>query len=120
MKPSPLLQGLLPLPSHISHFSQVVGSSHWARRRSSWASAWAQRPQPLAEGTGGGWGPSGLRSGGPGWPRPTSPSPLSPDPTGWTERSFAHLLPSPEPSPEGSYVGQHSQGLEVATTQIPT
>ncbi|XP_063084714.1 ribonucleoprotein PTB-binding 1 isoform X5 [Cavia porcellus] len=32
-------------------------------------------------------------------------------PLGGQKRSFAHLLPSPEPSPEGSYVGQHSQGL---------
>lgn len=27
------------------------------------------------------------------------------------KRGSSHLLPSPEPSPEGSYVGQHSQGL---------
>ncbi|NXD18792.1 RAVR1 protein, partial [Nothocercus nigrocapillus] len=27
------------------------------------------------------------------------------------KRAFSHLLPSPEPSPEGCYVGQHSQGL---------
>ncbi|XP_049644405.1 ribonucleoprotein PTB-binding 1 [Suncus etruscus] len=32
-------------------------------------------------------------------------------PLGGQKRSFSHLLPSPEPSPEGSYVGQHSQGL---------
>ncbi|XP_048198189.1 ribonucleoprotein PTB-binding 1 isoform X2 [Perognathus longimembris pacificus] len=36
---------------------------------------------------------------------------LSKTPLGGQKRSFAHLLPSPEPSPEGSYVGQHSQGL---------
>uniref|UniRef100_A0ACB8EMN9 Ribonucleoprotein PTB-binding 1 n=1 Tax=Sphaerodactylus townsendi TaxID=933632 RepID=A0ACB8EMN9_9SAUR len=32
-------------------------------------------------------------------------------PVGGQKRGFSHLLPSPEPSPEGSYVGQHSQGL---------
>ncbi|NXK43699.1 RAVR1 protein, partial [Piprites chloris] len=32
-------------------------------------------------------------------------------PLGGHKRGFSHLLPSPEPSPEGCYVGQHSQGL---------
>ncbi|KAF1536728.1 Ribonucleoprotein PTB-binding 1, partial [Eudyptes schlegeli] len=32
-------------------------------------------------------------------------------PAGGQKRAFSHLLPSPEPSPEGCYVGQHSQGL---------
>ncbi|KAM9312039.1 ribonucleoprotein PTB-binding 1 [Gastrophryne carolinensis] len=32
-------------------------------------------------------------------------------PIGAQKRGFSHLIPSPEPSPEGSYVGQHSQGL---------
>ncbi|XP_065511058.1 ribonucleoprotein PTB-binding 1 [Caloenas nicobarica] len=32
-------------------------------------------------------------------------------PLGGQKRTFSHLLPSPEPSPEGCYVGQHSQGL---------
>ncbi|XP_069653565.1 ribonucleoprotein PTB-binding 1 isoform X2 [Haliaeetus albicilla] len=32
-------------------------------------------------------------------------------PVGGQKRAFSHLLPSPEPSPEGCYVGQHSQGL---------
>ncbi|XP_068130492.1 ribonucleoprotein PTB-binding 1 [Hyperolius riggenbachi] len=32
-------------------------------------------------------------------------------PIGAQKRSFSHLIPSPEPSPEGVYVGQHSQGL---------
>ncbi|XP_053394791.1 ribonucleoprotein PTB-binding 1-like isoform X2 [Mercenaria mercenaria] len=27
------------------------------------------------------------------------------------KRPFSHILPSPEPSPEGDYIGQHSQGL---------
>ena len=27
------------------------------------------------------------------------------------KRPFSNLLPSPEPSPEGDYIGQHSQGL---------
>ena len=31
-------------------------------------------------------------------------------PTG-QKRSYSHLLPAPEPSPEGGYVGQHSQGI---------
>ncbi|XP_035766773.1 ribonucleoprotein PTB-binding 1 [Neolamprologus brichardi] len=32
-------------------------------------------------------------------------------PIGSQKRTFSRLIPSPEPSPEGSYVGQHSQGL---------
>ncbi|XP_062846362.1 ribonucleoprotein PTB-binding 1 [Trichomycterus rosablanca] len=32
-------------------------------------------------------------------------------PVGGQKRLFSRLIPSPEPSPEGSYVGQHSQGL---------
>ncbi|XP_018871323.2 ribonucleoprotein PTB-binding 1 isoform X3 [Gorilla gorilla gorilla] len=44
-------------------------------------------------------------------PGPNSHSHLLKTPLGGQKRSFAHLLPSPEPSPEGSYVGQHSQGL---------
>ncbi|XP_046894961.1 ribonucleoprotein PTB-binding 1 isoform X2 [Hypomesus transpacificus] len=32
-------------------------------------------------------------------------------PIGGHKRLFSHLIPSPEPSPEGAYVGQHSQGL---------
>ncbi|KAE8283344.1 Ribonucleoprotein PTB-binding 1 Protein raver-1 [Larimichthys crocea] len=32
-------------------------------------------------------------------------------PIGSHKRAFSRLIPSPEPSPEGSYVGQHSQGL---------
>ncbi|XP_062827548.1 ribonucleoprotein PTB-binding 1 isoform X4 [Anolis carolinensis] len=36
---------------------------------------------------------------------------FSKTPVGGQKRAFSHLLPSPEPSPEGSYVGQHSQGL---------
>ncbi|XP_060882926.1 ribonucleoprotein PTB-binding 1 isoform X2 [Labrus mixtus] len=32
-------------------------------------------------------------------------------PIGSQKRVFSRLIPSPEPSPEGSYVGQHSQGL---------
>ncbi|KAL4659148.1 ribonucleoprotein PTB-binding 1 isoform X2 [Arapaima gigas] len=32
-------------------------------------------------------------------------------PIGSQKRLFSRLIPSPEPSPEGSYVGQHSQGL---------
>ncbi|XP_068194064.1 ribonucleoprotein PTB-binding 1 isoform X2 [Antennarius striatus] len=32
-------------------------------------------------------------------------------PVGGNKRVFSRLIPSPEPSPEGSYVGQHSQGL---------
>ncbi|ETE67060.1 Ribonucleoprotein PTB-binding 1, partial [Ophiophagus hannah] len=44
---------------------------------------------------------------------PTSPSHSSyaKTPIGGQKRAFSHLLPSPEPSPEGSYIGQHSQGL---------
>ncbi|XP_053438287.1 ribonucleoprotein PTB-binding 1 isoform X4 [Nycticebus coucang] len=44
-------------------------------------------------------------------PGPNGHSHLMKTPLGGQKRSFAHLLPSPEPSPEGSYVGQHSQGL---------
>ncbi|NWV72241.1 RAVR1 protein, partial [Malurus elegans] len=52
--------------------------------------------------------------------RPQIPkiSPFSPffcgffvTPLGTHKRGFSQLLPSPERSPEGSYVGQHSQGL---------
>ncbi|KAG7316880.1 hypothetical protein KOW79_019178 [Hemibagrus wyckioides] len=32
-------------------------------------------------------------------------------PIGGQKRLFSWLIPSPEPSPEGGYVGQHSQGL---------
>ncbi|XP_029945563.1 ribonucleoprotein PTB-binding 1 isoform X1 [Salarias fasciatus] len=32
-------------------------------------------------------------------------------PIGSQKRAFSRLIPSPEPSPEGGYVGQHSQGL---------
>lgn len=32
-------------------------------------------------------------------------------PIGGHKRLFSRLIPSPEPSPEGGYVGQHSQGL---------
>ncbi|KAK3511754.1 hypothetical protein QTP70_020757 [Hemibagrus guttatus] len=32
-------------------------------------------------------------------------------PVGGQKRLFSWLIPSPEPSPEGGYVGQHSQGL---------
>ncbi|XP_050164778.1 ribonucleoprotein PTB-binding 1 [Myiozetetes cayanensis] len=39
------------------------------------------------------------------------PTPHSKTPLGGHKRAFSHLLPSPEPSPEGCYVGQHSQGL---------
>ncbi|CAN8175398.1 unnamed protein product [Coccothraustes coccothraustes] len=40
-----------------------------------------------------------------------APSSHPKTPLGGHKRGFSHLLPSPEPSPEGSYVGQHSQGL---------
>ncbi|NXB14069.1 RAVR1 protein, partial [Rhagologus leucostigma] len=39
------------------------------------------------------------------------PNSHSKTPLGGQKRGFSHLLPSPEPSPEGCYVGQHSQGL---------
>ncbi|KAL0992889.1 hypothetical protein UPYG_G00100600 [Umbra pygmaea] len=32
-------------------------------------------------------------------------------PIGGNKRLYSRLIPSPEPSPEGGYVGQHSQGL---------
>ncbi|MBV96127.1 Ribonucleoprotein PTB-binding 1, partial [Eschrichtius robustus] len=66
-----------------SHLNKAVGSS------------------PLGSG-------EGLLGLGPG---PNGHSHLLKTPLGGQKRSFAHLLPSPEPSPEGSYVGQHSQGL---------
>ncbi|XP_025084583.1 spidroin-1-like isoform X2 [Pomacea canaliculata] len=31
--------------------------------------------------------------------------------TAGSKRGYSHLLPKPEPSPEGDYIGQHSQGL---------
>uniref|UniRef100_A0AAY4BFL9 Ribonucleoprotein PTB-binding 1 n=1 Tax=Denticeps clupeoides TaxID=299321 RepID=A0AAY4BFL9_9TELE len=36
---------------------------------------------------------------------------LNKTPIGGQKRLFSRLIPSPEPSPEGGYVGQHSQGL---------
>ncbi|XP_054105200.2 ribonucleoprotein PTB-binding 1 isoform X3 [Callithrix jacchus] len=66
-----------------SHLSKAIGSS------------------PMGSG-------EGLLGLGPG---PNGHSHLLKTPLGGQKRSFAHLLPSPEPSPEGSYVGQHSQGL---------
>ncbi|MGH0143961.1 UNVERIFIED_CONTAM: hypothetical protein FKN15_023555 [Acipenser sinensis] len=36
---------------------------------------------------------------------------LQQTPVGGQKRVFSRLIPSPEPSPEGGYVGQHSQGL---------
>ncbi|KTG31867.1 hypothetical protein cypCar_00026506 [Cyprinus carpio] len=36
---------------------------------------------------------------------------LNKTPVGGQKRLFSRLIPSPEPSPEGGYVGQHSQGL---------
>ncbi|CAM5169808.1 unnamed protein product [Eretmochelys imbricata] len=44
-------------------------------------------------------------------PNSHSHSSHSKTPIGGQKRAFSHLLPSPEPSPEGGYVGQHSQGL---------
>ncbi|XP_064355340.1 ribonucleoprotein PTB-binding 1 isoform X2 [Dromaius novaehollandiae] len=44
-------------------------------------------------------------------PNSHSHSSHSKTPVGGQKRAFSHLLPSPEPSPEGCYVGQHSQGL---------
>ncbi|XP_062975379.1 ribonucleoprotein PTB-binding 1 isoform X3 [Elgaria multicarinata webbii] len=44
-------------------------------------------------------------------PASQSQGTYSKTPVGGQKRAFSHLLPSPEPSPEGSYVGQHSQGL---------
>ena len=54
------------------------------------------------------------------WSHPGSPiliaSPPGPTPAGLVtpigqKRKYNRLLPSPEPSPEGNYIGQHSQGL---------
>lgn len=42
---------------------------------------------------------------------PAPPSHSSHAKTPAQKRASSHLLPSPEPSPEGCYVGQHSQGL---------
>ncbi|XP_032939577.1 ribonucleoprotein PTB-binding 1 [Catharus ustulatus] len=39
------------------------------------------------------------------------PNPHLKTPLGGHKRGFSQLLPEPEPSPEGCYVGQHSQGL---------
>lgn len=53
-----------------------------------------------------------------GMPPMTHPNPFSAapgagmkTPIGGHKRLFSRLIPSPEPSPEGGYVGQHSQGL---------
>ncbi|XP_065351490.1 ribonucleoprotein PTB-binding 1-like isoform X2 [Cloeon dipterum] len=49
-----------------------------------------------------------------GWAAPPIPAAVAPGvamtPLG-QKRKYSHILPSPEPSPEGNYIGQHSQGL---------
>lgn len=50
------------------------------------------------------------------WSHPGSPILISSPPSGIVtpigqKRKYNRLLPSPEPSPEGNYIGQHSQGL---------
>ncbi|KAK7168140.1 hypothetical protein R3I94_002252 [Phoxinus phoxinus] len=42
---------------------------------------------------------------------PAAPGAGMKTPIGGHKRLFSRLIPSPEPSPEGGYVGQHSQGL---------
>ncbi|KAG7460307.1 hypothetical protein MATL_G00220170 [Megalops atlanticus] len=42
---------------------------------------------------------------------PSVPATTTKTPVGGQKRLFSRLIPSPEPSPEGGYVGQHSQGL---------
>ncbi|XP_060713375.1 ribonucleoprotein PTB-binding 1 isoform X3 [Tachysurus vachellii] len=42
---------------------------------------------------------------------PAAPGSGVKTPVGGQKRLFSWLIPSPEPSPEGGYVGQHSQGL---------
>nr|XP_015204734.1 PREDICTED: ribonucleoprotein PTB-binding 1 isoform X2 [Lepisosteus oculatus] len=44
-------------------------------------------------------------------PSSSPPGNIMKTPVGGQKRVFSRLIPSPEPSPEGSYVGQHSQGL---------
>lgn len=121
MKPSPLLQGLLPLPSHISHFSQVVGSS------------------PLGSGEGLlglGPGPNGhshllkVRAGGgdhqgwgvvaPGWPLTHQPFPSVSRPH-WVDRNAASPTCCPHLSPaQKAAMWASTPRALVATTQIPT
>ncbi|XP_052274563.1 uncharacterized protein LOC127874351 isoform X2 [Dreissena polymorpha] len=43
-------------------------------------------------------------------PAPIGTKPNMTTPHG-QKRAFSHILPSPEPSPEGDYIGQHSQGI---------
>ncbi|XP_068082305.1 ribonucleoprotein PTB-binding 1 [Anabrus simplex] len=50
------------------------------------------------------------------WSHPGSPILVASPPSGLVtpvgqKRKYNRLLPSPEPSPEGNYIGQHSQGL---------
>ncbi|GLH14926.1 Protein elav [Gryllus bimaculatus] len=50
------------------------------------------------------------------WSHPGSPILVASPPSGMVtpigqKRKYNRLLPSPEPSPEGNYIGQHSQGL---------
>ncbi|XP_077069576.1 ribonucleoprotein PTB-binding 1 isoform X1 [Siphateles boraxobius] len=42
---------------------------------------------------------------------PAAPGAGMQTPIGGQKRLYSRLIPSPEPSPEGGYVGQHSQGL---------
>lgn len=46
-------------------------------------------------------------------PGPKGHSHVLKTPLGGQKCNFLHLLPPPEPSPEGSYMGQHSQGHGV-------
>ncbi|XP_072346932.1 ribonucleoprotein PTB-binding 1 isoform X2 [Scyliorhinus torazame] len=44
-------------------------------------------------------------------PSNSPPGPMLKAPLVGHKRGASHLIPSPEPSPEGGYIGQHSQGL---------
>ncbi|XP_078091110.1 ribonucleoprotein PTB-binding 1 isoform X2 [Mustelus asterias] len=44
-------------------------------------------------------------------PANSPPGPMLKAPLIGHKRGASHLIPSPEPSPEGGYIGQHSQGL---------
>ena len=117
----PEQEGLLPLPSHISHFSQVVGSS------------------PLGSGEGLlglGPGPNGhshllkVRAGGgdhqgwgvvaPGWPLTHQPFPSVSRPH-WVDRNAASPTCCPHLSPaQKAAMWASTPRALVATTQIPT
>uniref|UniRef100_A0A8C2NIS3 Ribonucleoprotein PTB-binding 1 n=1 Tax=Capra hircus TaxID=9925 RepID=A0A8C2NIS3_CAPHI len=113
--------GLLPLPSHISHFSQVVGSSPLG----SGEGLLGLGPGPnghshLLKVPAGGGGPQGWGVVAPGWPPTHQPFPSVSRPH-WVDRNAASPTCCPHPSPvQKAAMWDSTPRALVATTQIPT